>query len=99
MKDKNSDPLDSIIEFAWATGADRFWVNNAKDELKKLREEINNLKNRFDNPVAFAKINERGDLFDLRLQANPYTTNLYPLYLRPDYAEQRQQIMQSSGEK
>jgi hypothetical protein len=37
---KNSDPLESIIDFAWAAGADRFWVNNAKDELKKLRQDI-----------------------------------------------------------
>jgi hypothetical protein len=37
---KYSDPLDTIIDFAWAAGADRFWVNNAKDELKKLRSKI-----------------------------------------------------------
>lgn len=40
IKNINSNPLDSIIEFAWASGAERFWVNNAKDELKKLREKI-----------------------------------------------------------
>jgi len=34
---KNSDPLESIIDFAWASGADLFFVQNAKDELKKLR--------------------------------------------------------------
>jgi len=34
--EKNSHPLDSIIDFAWAAGADKFWVNNAKDELKRL---------------------------------------------------------------
>jgi hypothetical protein len=38
---KHSDPLDSIIDFAWACGADRFWVNNAKDELKRLRLKAN----------------------------------------------------------
>ena len=36
--DKNSDPLESIIDFAWASGADLFFVQNAKDELKKLRD-------------------------------------------------------------
>ena len=36
---KNSNPLDTLIDFAWAAGADRFWVNNAKDELKRLREQ------------------------------------------------------------
>jgi hypothetical protein len=37
---KHSDPLDTIIDFAWAAGADRFWVNNAKDELKRLRSKV-----------------------------------------------------------
>ena len=35
---KNSDPLESIIDFAWSAGADLFFVQNAKDELKKLRD-------------------------------------------------------------
>jgi hypothetical protein len=35
---KNSDPLEAIIDFAWSTGADLFFVQNAKDELKKLRD-------------------------------------------------------------
>lgn len=34
---KNSDPLESIIDFAWSAGADLFFVQNAKDELKRLR--------------------------------------------------------------
>jgi hypothetical protein len=37
---EHSDPLDTIIDFAWAAGAARFWVNNAKDELQKLRSKI-----------------------------------------------------------
>jgi len=32
---KTSDPLDTIIDFTWSTGADMFWVNNAKDELEE----------------------------------------------------------------
>lgn len=35
---KNSDPLESIIDFAWSAGADLFFVQNAKNELKKLRD-------------------------------------------------------------
>lgn len=107
---KNSDPLDTIIDFAWSTGADMFWVNNAKDELKKLRSKINELTmtafkaNQFAveesdlyletarelgtlqksliKPAAYAKINDRGDLYDLRLQNNPYNdqTKVVPLY-------------------
>jgi hypothetical protein len=42
--DKNSNPLDFLIDFAWANGADRFVVNNAKDEIKKLRQEANQIK-------------------------------------------------------
>jgi len=38
LMDKVANPLDAIIDFAWASGADLFFVNNAKDELKKLRE-------------------------------------------------------------
>lgn len=38
--EKYSDPLDAIIDFAWSSGADRFWVNNAKDELKQLRKKL-----------------------------------------------------------
>ena len=74
--DKNADPLESIIDFAWASGADMFWVNNAKDELRKLRGQ------NFASPVAWARINDRGDLFDLRIQNNPYVdqTTVVPLY-------------------
>ena len=35
---QKSDPLESIIDFAWSAGADLFFVQNAKDELKKLRD-------------------------------------------------------------
>ncbi|NDC31758.1 MAG: hypothetical protein EBZ58_12685 [Bacteroidetes bacterium] len=115
--DKNADPLETIIDFAWSCGADRFWVNNAKDELKKLREENSKVKeqvkewsmevfkaNQFAvdqtneyleladklqkteeslaNPVAYARINDKGDLFDLRLHNNPYVDQdtVIPLY-------------------
>ena len=39
---KHSNPIEFLIEFAWANGADRFVVNNAKDELSKLKENTNN---------------------------------------------------------
>jgi hypothetical protein len=79
---KHSDPLETIIDFAWASGAEQFWVNNAKDELKKLREEVDNLRNQLDKPVAWARINKRGDLYDPRLCLNPYinTQDIVPLY-------------------
>jgi len=89
---QHSDPIEFLIEFAWANGADRFVVNNAKDELKKLKEdnvrwlsceqELSSLKKIFDNPVAWGKTNDRGDLYDLRTQDNPYSdeTTCVPLY-------------------
>jgi hypothetical protein len=107
---KNSNPLDTLIDFASVLGADKFWVNNAKDELKKLRSKINSLTKKVDEtnkfaveesdlyletarqlgtlqkslnkPVAFALTNEHGDLYDLRLQNNPYNdqTKVVPLY-------------------
>jgi hypothetical protein len=72
---KHSNPIEAIIDFAWAAGADRFWVNNAKDELKKLKSVV-------DTPVAYAKTNNLGDLYDLRLQNNPYDdqNSVVPLY-------------------
>ena len=114
--DKISDPLDSIIDFAWAGGADLFFVNNAKDELKRLRTEVEQIKaktgewvtevynandfavkqtneylemvaklenfqNSLEN-VAWAKTNDKGDLYDLRLQNNPYNdqSKIIPLF-------------------
>jgi len=99
---ENSDPIEFLIEFAWANGADRFVVNNAKDELKKLKEdssdskrwfsceqELSRLKQEynkliavFENPVAYGLINERHDLYDLRITDNPHNTDekVVPLY-------------------
>ena len=36
---EHSNPIEFLIDFAWANGADRFVVNNAKDQLKKLQED------------------------------------------------------------
>lgn len=76
--EQHANPIEYLIEFAWANGADRFVVNNAKDELKRLKAKYEKL----DQPVAWAKINEHGDLYDLRLQNNPYNDQkrIVPLY-------------------
>jgi hypothetical protein len=108
--EKHANPLESIIDFAWASGADLFFVQNAKDELKKLKEknkewaeevyranefaveqtneylevsqQMQALKDSLEHPVAWARINDRGDLFDLRTQNNPYVdqNTVVPLY-------------------
>jgi len=92
---ENTNPIEFLIEFAWANGADRFVVNNAKDELRSLREkaqdsdrwiscerELASLKKIFDYPVAYGKINNTLDLYDLRLMNNPHDdqTKVVPLY-------------------
>lgn len=75
--DKVSNPIEFLIEFAWASGADQFTVNNAKDELKKLRS---NAELPFYN-VAWASINERGDIYNLTLHYNRFDEErLIPLY-------------------
>jgi hypothetical protein len=78
---EHSNPLDSIIDFAGSCGANQFWIHNAKDELKKLRKTIDDFDKILSNPVAWAKINSSGDLFDISLQYNPYDTiQAVPLY-------------------
>jgi hypothetical protein len=113
----NATPIDAILEFALSSGANSFIVNNAKDELKKLRDEVDTLRekskewsrevfnsNQFavemandylktcekiqelqdslDKPVAWVRINKRGDMFDPRLMCNPYIdpATIVPLY-------------------
>jgi|688.fasta_scaffold80751_7 hypothetical protein len=108
--EKHANPLESIIDFAWASGADLFFVQNAKDELKKLKDKnkewaeevyranefaveqtneyleisqrMQSLKDSLEQPVAWARTNDRGDLFDLRTQNNPYIdqNTVVPLY-------------------
>ena len=78
---KVSNPIEFLIEFAWASGADQFTVNNAKDELQKMRQQLTDLQNNESHiNVAWVKINDRGDLYDPRLQLNPFETEIIPLY-------------------
>jgi hypothetical protein len=53
-----------------------------KNEIAALEQKIKSLEKAFDNPVAWARINDRGDLFDLRTQNNPYVdqNTVIPLY-------------------
>lgn len=79
---QHAQPIEAIINFALQSGVNVFLANNARDELKKLHEEVDNLRRQLDKPVAWARINKRGDMFDLRLQCNPYTDpkTVVPLY-------------------
>lgn len=76
---QHTNPLEYILRCAeQGLVPELFSVNNAKDELKQLRKELEYYKNIV--PLAWAKMNNRGDIYDLRLQNNPYETILLPLY-------------------
>jgi|694.fasta_scaffold22497_18 hypothetical protein len=76
-----ANPLDHVLQCVEIGLVPyQFDINNAKDELKKLRQELDHYRSM--TPVAWGKMNSRGDLYDLRTQDNPYTpeTNCVPLY-------------------
>lgn len=80
---EHSNPLDYILSCCEQGLVPKlFTVQNAKDELKKLREENQRLKSYFARPVAYGLINARYDLYDLRIQNNPENdqTKVVPLY-------------------
>ena len=81
-----SNPLDHLIELCekvvdYGT-ITKFTILNAKDELKRLRKSIDEINNKLAQPVAYARINSSGDLYDLKLQNNPYVdqNTVVPLY-------------------
>jgi hypothetical protein len=90
--DQHSDPIQFLIDFAWSNHADLFVVNNAKDQLKKLvqdSEELSVLKTEhqkllqvFEKPIAYGLMNDKQDLYDLRIMNNPHNdqTKVVPLY-------------------
>lgn len=62
------------------------WLS-CERELVKLKEKIKTI---FSQPVAYGLINDRYDLYDLRLQNNPHNdqTNVVPLYSnKPEFIE------------
>jgi len=54
-------------------------VLEMSEELDTLKKELESYKN-----VAWARVNDKGDLFDLRLQNNPYVdqNTILPLYAK-----------------
>lgn len=98
---EHSDPISFLIDFAWANGADKFTVNNAKDEVKKLRQRIADLNQELVNLdleydiVGWARINDRGDIYDPRLIHNPHIeeSTLIPLYIHEtEYKNKREKL-------
>lgn len=74
-------------------------IEKDKEVLDGLISQLQQSREFFEKPIAWAKINDKGDLYDLRLSNNPYENNILPLYMRPTDYEQRQQIMQSKSKK
>jgi hypothetical protein len=75
---EHSDPLDYILRCAEQGLVPKlFTVENAKDQLKKLRQELASYK-----IVAYGMTNDRYDLYNLRIQNNPHDdqTKIVPLY-------------------
>lgn len=75
---KISDPLDYILNCCeQGLLPNKFDIHNAKDELKKLRE-----KNYTFDLIGWSRINNRGDIYDLRVCYNPYLNEdtLLPIY-------------------
>jgi hypothetical protein len=78
---ENANPLDYILKCSEQGLVPKlFSVQNAKDELKKIRAELNYYKTF--QPVAWGKINGYGQLYDLRTIDNPYINDeiVVPLY-------------------
>lgn len=56
-------------------------IEDLKKKIEDLNKEIENLKNNYEI-AAYARINNRGNLFDLRLFNNPYVdqNTVVPLF-------------------
>ena len=80
---EHANPLDYILRCTSQGLVPKlFSVENAKDELKRLRAENEQLKRCFQYPVAYGMTNDRFDLYNLRIQNNPFDdqTKIVPLY-------------------
>lgn len=91
--DKYSKPLDYLLQCCEKTLAegksnlDKFSIQNARDELKRLRNQVKELMRDQEKykVVAWAKVNKRGDLFDLRQCYNQHNkTPVVSLYVDID---------------
>jgi hypothetical protein len=80
---ENANPLDYILKCAEQGLIPKlFTVQNAKDELNKLRKELNNMPQYYD--IGCIQVNDGGDLYCPRLQFNPYLENTIPLYVNKE---------------
>jgi hypothetical protein len=76
---KLTNPLDYVLNCCeQGLVPDKFDVLNARDELNRLKKQKTDLY----EVVAWARVNNRGDLHDPRLCCNPYVDQrtVLPLY-------------------
>lgn len=73
-----ANPIEYLIGFAEKYGVDGFIINNARDQLQKLQQQS---ALPYDL-VGWARVNDRGDLYDPRFCYNPYVPEfmVMPLY-------------------
>lgn len=79
---KNANPLDYIIRCCeQGLIPESFDINNAKDELKRLRQKIDSF-----SLIGWGRVNRYGDIYDLRLHGNDYVDDrtIMPLYYDKD---------------
>lgn len=67
---------------AWLKRPIQWGLETDNDVLSFLVSELEYFYDQTDKPTAWAKINDRGDLYDVRLQNNPYDdqNKIVPLY-------------------
>lgn len=88
---KHSNPIEYLINFAEKYGVDGFIVNNARDELKKLKDQSLSY-----DLVGWARVNERGDLYDPRFCFNPHVPEYIVMSLYANRKEYHEKCGKSS---
>lgn len=82
-----ANPLDYILNCTEQGVVPKlFTIQNAKDELQELRNELSSLKASFSSPQAWARLNDRGDIYNPSVVYNPYLdqNTVLPLYCNMD---------------
>lgn len=82
IKDQVDDLMATYIKTREIAREDRARWLGAERDRAKLSEENKLLRESLNNAVAWARVNEHGDLYDLRLQLNPKVDEqiMLPLY-------------------
>jgi hypothetical protein len=82
IKDQVESLMESYLKTREIAREDRSRWLGAERDRAKLAEENRLLTESLNNAVAYARINGRGDLYDLRLQYNPHVdeTTVLPPY-------------------